>query len=1006
MSVDLARLNTGGTNPDVSFIIDPDEDGLTSVTPVYYTGELTTGGGQWGNHSFDYVAPCGETETYVAFRNRATKTNGNDLTLDNLSMKAIIPQIRAQINPCDETSYLLLDNTIGEVFAGDIYKFQWQIKNGNNFEDISGAVDKTPYALTQLGTYRLSIYTYDQTDPNTTYECRMFSNEIIIDQDLLNCFIVAVPDAIDDDYDLVLTNIQTGNVIDNDNPSEGVSRSSLSVTSFEVDGVNYAPNTTAILNEGGSEVGIFSLNGDGSFKLQIKVGYSGEVPEVKYRITEQSAGQDSAYVRFHFVSYAIVIKDFCAECPIDLVIQSVNPIEQATYVLFDNTDYMPVGTGVIDGNTLTFQFTENKSGMISYLLRKNGEELLFFSLQIAPRTATWAPSTVVNSGNWFETFNWTSDTGTGYPLSCTNVIIPGGLFLYPTLTTTGTRCEDITFEPGATIGQIQNLLYRKAFVDYQPIRDNWMMLTAPLKYIYSADYSADPSWGDHAGIDPLIYMRLFDVRYTDDESSIDNPDGTEGISVGNFSKAFANLKVGLELTDGFVLKVGQGTNAVFQGTYHFPRLNADGTEIEYKYHNSYNGDWIEDGAAGVSPDYYPFRFTDVAGGRGTQEPTDDNTWITGDYDIRQERGRDNRYRFIWEDGSNTGAFTVSLPNAATTNIVGNPLMSHIDFEAFYSSNSSKVQPYYRIWDGTSFYSYAMAGHTDDGVWRGLPPLSTGTDVQAGNRYIAPMQAFFVELIGEDKEIIFDPDAISVAVSGALLRSRAAAEQTDEGLPENVLTISLQMLDTENKSIVAVLPLAKDDYDPSEDVYKLFSFNRSVPEIYTIADGQAIEINAVSTAGDTKMIPLGIRTDMTGSMRIAVDGVADFKAYNDIKLIDTSNGKNYNLRNESSLVFEKTSNENSEGRFYIYMEGNTSGIKEKEDYGDNIKVFGNDGVITVSTPLDIIENLELYDVAGRLLDNKQNVGVSYYQFSPDLPSGGIWVLKVKTKTVQKSFKIKI
>ncbi len=65
MSADLARLNTGndpGSAPNVAFKI--------NNASVYNTGAITTGG-TWKTHTFDYVAPCGTTNSTITFSNNS-----------------------------------------------------------------------------------------------------------------------------------------------------------------------------------------------------------------------------------------------------------------------------------------------------------------------------------------------------------------------------------------------------------------------------------------------------------------------------------------------------------------------------------------------------------------------------------------------------------------------------------------------------------------------------------------------------------------------------------------------------------------------------------------------------------------------------------------------------------------------------------------------------------------------------------------------------------------------
>lgn len=1001
MSVDLSRLNTTGVAPNIDFIITPNFNQLTTTTPTYNTGSLPDNGGNWTTYYFDYVAPCNTGDSiYVAFRNRQAGGNGNDVALDNLSMKAIYPQITAQLNGCNEVSFAMLDQAIVGVFPSPRFQFQWQIKSGADFQDIAGETN-VQTNITVPGIYRLAVFT------TATAGCPMYTNQIEIVQDGgTGCLNFPHPTAHNDIYNDIFSDIQTGNVLANDvtsNPGV-ISHDSLSVINFTVNGVVYAAGATAVVNSGTTKVGVMTVNSDGNFIFSAVSGFTGQVPDIQYTIKENNGGQSSAIIRIRYITYTFYLDASCVSCPVEFLFVSPDLDVANNYEIYKGDSLVAVGR--VSNDSLDFRFYEKESGILNYTFVADGLRVITFPVLVSPDRATWAPNLILQQNDWSNNLNWQSETGSGFPQWCTDVVIPGNVPFYPNVGTyvDFDQCRDITFMDSASVGRIHNLFYRKAFVEISPKRDRWMMLSAPLKYTYSADYSADPTWGTTAGIDPPIYMRYFDMNYSADTvSSKPNPDGTKGISTGNFSRAFANLKERLKLGDGFALKVGQGNNSVFNGTLKFPRLNADTTEVLFKYHYRNTGEWIEDGDTRVDTKYYPFRFTDSGQpGRGTGEIPSDSLWQAlrrdgdGSY---QPRGSDNRYRFAFENGATPGTFTITVDSTGTTNIVGNPFMSHLDFDKFYNDNSTRIQPYYRIWDGTSFHSYMIGGGTDNNVWRGLPPIESGAVIQA-TRYLAPMQSFFVEMRVGNNQLVFNPDSISIAVSDSTSNNRL--KSADENEIANLLKIRLKMASIQNMAIVAALPSASDNYNADEDIFKLFSYDVATPEIYTITEGRAIEINALSTAGNSKVIPVGIKTDKTGNLTIDIEGINNFMAYPYLYFTDAVNNKTYDLRKTATLTFEKTTSDNSEGRFYLVMQ--TEPLDVKEVRNDSfVNIIINDGVVSVSSPLHEIENIMLYDISGRIIYRKDAINSLYYSFNPGI-NQGIFILKIKTPAKQRTFKI--
>ncbi|MCD7972541.1 MAG: T9SS type A sorting domain-containing protein [Candidatus Azobacteroides sp.] len=990
MSADISRLNNTGGAPNIDFIISTDGSNLSYETPVYTTGSIPDQGGEWITHYFDYIAPCNADSIYVAFRNAHYGGTGNDVALDNLSMRAIYPQIVADTSDgCAVTLYL--DGSMEDILDPFLYRLSWELSSdgGTSYTSVSTLQQ---YTTNTPGIYRLVVYT------DATENCPIYSNTIILEDSGNNCVFINSPEAIDDTYQLNIGQSLTANILTNDIPSDGISNPEdvLKVTHFTINDTIYPAGSTVIIyNISGFRAGVLELEQDGTLIFEGASDYFGAIPPIGYTIVEEGGGQDSAYVYINVITYEVSINVSCVCCPITIkLLVPDNTITDYSLYRYD-TDELVVN-GEIVGDSLYFVFNETNAGIFYYTIHQETEELISVFAIVGPDRAIWAPNTVLNSRSWLDYNNWYTPQGYGSPKWCTDVVIPENSPYYPELQYQGfEQCKDILFEHGAAINQIHRLLYRRAFVRYTPVREKWTMLSAPLKYIYSADFSADPTWGATAGIDPKVYMRYFNIAY--ENNNMPNPDGTTGSSTGSFSMAFSDMKERLTLGLGFALNVGTGSNSVFQGTFNFPRLNADSTEVEYKYHYTDDGSWIEAGEPGVPSSKYPFYFTDPGEpGRGNDVPRTDEEWRA---DHSNPVGEDSRYRFIYETSSSVNPFTITLPEPGTTNIVGNPFMSHIDFDELYASNSTAIYNYYRIWDGSGFYSYITTGGMDnETTWSGLPEDGL-SNIYQGSRYIAPMQAFFVEMQPGQNQLTFIPDNIAITpmdTTGTKLKN------IDN--PENILKLNLQMGDNVSKALIGVLPLATDNYNPKEDVYKLFSYNEDTPEIYTIADGEAIEINAISDKGDMKLLPIGIKTSRTGKIYLSFDGVRNFTAFPHIYLLDTQTGTKFNLKDFSSILIEKENAANIEGRLYLMLTKQANNISESKPE-NTIHIFLKNNFLQVSSPLSALQEIEIIDMVGRSIYKQDNINNMLYTSQLSLPSG-IYIIKVKNgdNTVEQKIKL--
>lgn len=970
MSLDLAQLNNTGAAPSVAFVIDSDP---TKLGTVKATKTVTMSKiGVWENTYFDYVVPCGVKKIYIAFRNNVSGGVGNDLALDNLSMKAIIPQIKTTVSDCTKGTYTL-SVSAPESFPAGSYTFQWQVKNGNTFKDISGATQST-YKASAAGLYRLSVYT------KTTSECRMYSNEITLTK-LDKCLVVVNPIAKDDVYTTPPATDLTGSVLTNDAP--GNVGDALTVVEYEVNGTKYAAGTTSKIYKDNVLVGTITLNQDGTFLFRSvpDLNMPFTIPDITYVIAEYSAGQASAKIKITVKEKIVPVitakyDASCTLCSIKVSLSGTGMSEGTNYSLYRGT----VKKGTFDAK-YNLEFVETVSGTFDYTIKDEaGNVVKTLSMTVHPAAATWKKTS--SSSQWSDSANWESTTGTGSPIWCTDVTISEDAATYPTLVA-GDACRDITFKDGASVGQIQQLLYRKAFVEMNLERNRWYMLSDPLRYMYSADYHGDMTWTNAES--PKIFMMYFNV------ASSRNPDGRTGYVVGDFSTPFAKLEENLRTGKGFALWVNGKANGLNYndtsfptGTpYKFPRRLANGNDVSYSYHDKAMGAWLT-----------PVENLDR--GDVASIPTD-LEWIVS-HDKLSAQQKNNRYRFLFEESFSNGASTVAVA-AGTTNIVGNPFMSHIDFTKFAQDNVNNIYGYYRIWDGSKFYAYITAGATE--MWSGLGGLTTGPSTESLSQFIPPMQSFLVETKPGKSSVVFKPQNISVAQAGNNVELRSQSEAVSD-----VIYIGLTMNKIQSQTILAARKGASLKYASGEDIKKLFSPGTDVPEIYTIgSEAEALELNLIGNDDKSVIVPIGIRTAKTGAATITVKGIEAFTAYSDVVLIDKQLKKEYDLRKTSSVSFDKASTKNLEDRFTIELRPrSTTGIEEEEaSESSDISISQTNGIQIQSVNSEL-EQVELFDTMGRVVFKKDKIHDNTYLINEGTVGKGFYLLKVKTTTASKSFKL--
>ncbi|SHF62048.1 Ig-like domain-containing protein [Dysgonomonas macrotermitis] len=977
MSVDLARLNNlSEIAPSVAFVIESSQSVLTTATPKR-TIDLTTVA-TWGTTYFDYIAPCNvgsESAVYVAFRNNVKGGGGNDLVLDNLSMKAIIPQIKADITSTDtscKAEFTLSGSVVGSFTTGYLYK--WQKKVNSVFVDISGQTKGT-FTTTEPGDYRLAIYT------SATSACPMYSNVITLVK-RGTCIDTPRPVAVDDYYAIRADQELTANILTNDSPS--VQGAALTVVSFTVNGTKYPSGSSAQIFKDGVLAGVVSISQTGSLVFKSVPGLSlpQQMPDITYIISESNAGEDQAIVRITVTSppsvKAAIADATCTQCPVHITISGSDLLPGPAYSVY-----------LGDVKKATFDeayhamFTESLSGELVYSIMDGvGTVMRTVTVTVHPSSATWKAVAVNDS--WSDPANWQTTTGGGYPIWCTDVTLPSVSNIYPTLVDAD-ACRDIVFKSGAAVGQVQRLLYRKAFVELLLNRNRWYMLAAPLRYMYSADYHGDMTWTD--AMSPKIFMMYFDVK-----TNL-NPDGRRGYSVGNFSIPFADLEEEVDAGKGFALWVNgkepgyDYADANFPaGTpYRFPRLLPNGSDVSYSYHDASTGEWL-----------YPSESL----ARGVQTAVPDSlVWVANYANLSADQ-KDNRYRFAFEESYSNGSITVPVIPGAT-NIIGNPFMSYLDFNKFLADNADKVYGYYRIWDGVKFYSYILGGVSE--AWGGLSGLTTDTSTSVTGQFVSPMQSFFIETKPGAESVSFKPANISTGG----VSSSTALRATSEGM-SNVINLTLDFAGVSSRSIVALHQSASLNYKVGEDIKKLFAPGDQTPEIYTFSDDEvASDINVIGSTAETQTVSVGVRTAKTGSGTIKISGIETVDAYTEVVLEDRQLKKEYDLRKVSSVSFEKTVSGNLEDRFFLRLSKKpVSGISDEHlAAGGVFSVRKAPGKVEIESSGQMIRSVRVYNVSGQLIKYLPEVNNTYAEFDT-YQFKGAYLITVTTADGENTFKVTI
>jgi hypothetical protein len=558
--------------------------------------------------------------------------------------------------------------------------------------------------------------------------------------------------------------------------------------------------------------------------------------------------------------------------------------------------------------------------------------------------------------DWNTPANWTPAQ---VPTTVTDITIPGGLTSYPVLSGV-VNCNNIHFGPGAELGNPQYLQYSTAEVEFNLSdinRDQYYTVGAPLKNMVVGDFSFGGS--------PFSYAKYADVSIAG-----------EGELIQGFTEALPDYNIPLSLGFGFAYKVAAGG---YNGQLTFPHfMNQPDNETDAKEtHNRHHQ--FQDG---TSTFYY---YNTGTLERTTKAPATVSRLKTTINETQVYVGN----RFIAENENNIIPAEIAIPLTGGNDLgflVSNPLMSHINFaNLFIDDNNPDIEPYFRLWNGTSLYTVTISGsntaanpYEGDGI----------TDVLSSDLLIAPMQAFFVEKSGATDNLIIKPaDVSTVKSGGASLRADNKADTNKE---------SLKVIARAATGASAIV-LNREENREEYSIPKIFTFYEDVPELYIVGE-KPVEIREMDNS--ITSVPLGIRTLEGTEINLTFSGLNTFTET--VSLYDVHKGTTTEINETAhaySFVNDKSGMNN---RFFLlFAPAAPTGINQVSK--DNLLVTYTDHAIhVVSSPLNRIHSVKVYNLQGQLISVKENL--STITLDVNTTGKGIYVVDVVTENARNIKKV--
>lgn len=154
-------LNYSGIKPNITFSI---ETSAGIILKSYNTGDIADGSSpKWIQYATTFTT-TGQTDLLLKITNNGPGGNGNDIALDDITFRACGPVITPSINNssanisvCEgATGSYTLSTNVSSGYVDPV--FQWQVKNGNTWTDISG--ENSTQTIVNLNNAAQGIYQY------------------------------------------------------------------------------------------------------------------------------------------------------------------------------------------------------------------------------------------------------------------------------------------------------------------------------------------------------------------------------------------------------------------------------------------------------------------------------------------------------------------------------------------------------------------------------------------------------------------------------------------------------------------------------------------------------------------------------------------------------------------------------------------------------------------------------------------------------------------------------
>jgi len=312
------------------------------------------------------------------------------------------------------------------------------------------------------------------------------------------------------------------------------------------------------------------------------------------------------------------------------------------------------------------------------------------------------------------------------------------------------------------------------------------------------------------------------------------------------------------------------------------------------------------------------------------------------------------------------------------NLIANPYVSPLDWDAVNGWDKNNIQDAIYIWDPDlkNYMSYV-----------------NGVGTNGGTSFIPPMQGFFVKTQNYGSASIQVNNLARVARTDTRFKSSSSSE---------IIRLKVSKGDFYDEAVLRFNDFATDSFDYQMDAYKKFSSDNRVPNIYTRSNDVDYSINTIPENDDMVVfeMPFNLQASARGSYEMTLS--ASYSGA-ELVIVDVQSGQTYPVENGQQFSFDVNENSPQE-RFILKSATEDEMITGQEDLSvkNSVSVVALDGRILIKGLQPSVHNkFEIYDYSGRLLRQSQVNKNEYYQ---NVPGNHMIIVKVSGDQYIRSFKV--